>query len=241
MTDESERWLRSSWQSSVKNRWPHGQGKASEPPKLSGVRRSSSSDSQDGGGSERLHRHTKSRTGEVSGRVGAGSTAVVPAQVETTQSSTRPRTSPQVQQIPQATTVLVTPRPPAETQPSTTQPFIGGKPSTTQTSFRTTSTYVQPSKLNPVFLTSKAHSTSHAEVCVFPYIYVCYWPACEACGQLILNYFAFSASVYISVCASALIKCSIIVTYIVAMWPYFSRLWQFWQLLCVATCMSSLA
>ena len=178
MTDESERWLQNlGRKSSVKNRWPHSQGKASESPKLSGIRRSSSSDSQDGGGSERLHHHSKSRTGEVSGRVVAGSTAVVQAQVETTQSSTRPRTSPQVQQIPQPTPVLVAPRPPTETQPSTTRPFIGGKPSTTQTSFRTTSTYVQPSKLNPVILTSKVHSTSHAEVCVYSCIYVCYLPA----------------------------------------------------------------
>jgi len=178
MEDESERWLRSlGRKSSVKDRWSHGPGKASESPKLSGVRRSSSSDSQNGGGSERLHQHTKSRTGEVSGRVGAGSKAVVQAQVETTQSSTRPRTSPQVQQIPQPTPVLVAPRLPAETQPRTTRPFIGGKPSTTQTSFHTTSTYVQPSKLNPVVLTSKAHSTSHSEVCVFSCIYVCYLPA----------------------------------------------------------------
>jgi len=188
MTDESERWLQNlgrkssvkdnqHHKSSVKDRWPHSQGKASEPPKLSGVRRSSSSDSQDGGGSERLHHHTKSRTGEVSVRVGAGSKAVVQAQVETTQSSSRPRTSPQVQQIPQPTPIHVTPRPPAETQPSTTRPFIGGKPSTTQTSFRITSTYVQPSKPNSVVFTSNAHSTSHAEVCVYSCIYVCYLPA----------------------------------------------------------------
>jgi len=155
MTDESERWLRSSRQSSVKDRWPHSQGKASEPSKLSGVRRSSSSDSQDGGNSEQLHRHTKSRTGEVSVRVGAGSTAVVQAQVETTQRSTRPRTSPQAQQIPEPTPVHAASMPPAETQPSTTRPFIGGKVD------------VLPSKPNPVVLRSKAHSSSHSEVCGF--------------------------------------------------------------------------
>ena len=165
MTDESERWLQNlGRKSSVKNRWPHSQGKASESPKLSGIRRSSSSDSQDGGGSERLHHHSKSRTGEVSGRVVAGSTAVVQAQVETTQSSTRPRTSPQVQRIPQPTPVLVTHRLPSMTHPSTMRPYIGGKPSTT-------STFVQPSNPNPVVLTSKARGTSHAEVCVFPCIY----------------------------------------------------------------------
>jgi len=171
MSDESERWLENLGRlSSIKKRWPHGQGKASESPKLSGVRRSSSSESQDGSGSERLHHHAKSRIG--AGRVGAGSKAVVQAQVGTAKSSTRPRTSPQVQQIPQPTPVHVSPRLPAMTQPSTTRPYIGGKPSTT-------STYVQPSNPNPVVLTSKAHSTSRAEVCVFSCIYFSIMPVLQ--------------------------------------------------------------
>ena len=169
MTDESERWLKGlGRQSSVKNRWPHGHEKPGEPSKPpSGMRRSSGSDSQDGCSSERSHRHAKSRTGEISGRVragSAGSETAVPAQVETTQSSTRPRTTPHVQQIPQSTPLLVAPVPPAETQPSTTRPFIGGKYSTTQSSVRVG--YIQPSKPTPVVLKSKPSYSSNTEVCV---------------------------------------------------------------------------
>ena len=181
MTDESERWLKGlARQSSVKNRWPHGHEKPGEPSKPpSGIRRSSGSDSQDGCSSERSHRHAKGRTGEISGRVRAGSETAVPAQVETTQSSTRPRTTPHVQQIPQPTPLLLAPILPTETQPSTTWPFIGAKYSTTQPSVRVG--YIQPSKQSPVVLKSKSYS---CEVCNFPVSVLCFLYACMANAEV---------------------------------------------------------
>ena len=163
----------------MKNRWPHGREKPGEPSTPpSGIQRSSGSDSQDGCSSERLHRHAKSRTGEISGRVRAGSETAVPAEVETTQSSTLPQTTPHVQQIP-TTPLLVAPMPPAETQPSTTRPFIGGKYSTTQPSVRVG--YIQPSKQSPVVLKSKSYS---CEVCNFPVSVLCFLYACAANAEV---------------------------------------------------------
>ena len=187
MTDEAERWLKGlGRQSSVKNRWPHGHGKPGEPSNPpSGIRRSSGSDSQDGCSSERSHHHAKSKTGEeISGRVRAGSETMVPAQVETTQSSTLPRTTPHVQQIP--TPLLVAPMPPTETQPSTTRPFISGKDSDTQSSIHIT--YVQPSKPTPVVLKTMSPYSSNTEVCVRVSQYCFkFFPAMFDCARAIYS------------------------------------------------------
>ena len=103
--DDSERWLRMQQRTSVRERWPHAQEKPSELPNQplvrSGVTRSSGAKSQDGNRSKQLPHHTTSKVNETSGRVGAESKTMVPAQVETTQSSTLPQTTPRVRQIPQ--------------------------------------------------------------------------------------------------------------------------------------------
>ena len=164
--DESERWLKNlGRQSSIKNRWPHDGDKSSDPSKSShssrsGFRRESSSDSQDGDRQEQLYHHTKSRTGDfLSSGAATSSKAEVPAHVRTTQSATRPKTTPYVQEIPQPTPITVTPTPPFGEQPSTTRPYVGGKHFSTQSPAHTSSG--QRSIKEPVILKSKP---GHAEV-----------------------------------------------------------------------------
>ena len=143
--DESDRWLKNlGHQSSVKDRWPHNGDKLSDPSKSShssrsGFRRESGSDSQDGSRQEQSYHHTKSKTGELySSGVSTGSKVAVPAHMRTTQSTTRPKTTPCVQEIPQPTPINVTPTPPSGEQPSTTRPYVG-KHSATQSQAYTSS------------------------------------------------------------------------------------------------------
>ena len=169
--DESERWRKNPGrQSSIKDRWPHGGDKLSDPSKSShssrsGFRRESSSDSQDGGRHGQSY-HTKSRTGEfLSSGAATSSKAEVPAHVRTTQSATRPKTTPCVQEIPQPTPITVTPTPPPGEQPSTTRPYVGGKYFSTQSPAHTSSS--QRSSKEHVILRSRP---GHAEVS----IHICY-------------------------------------------------------------------
>ena len=143
--DESDRWLKNlGHQSSVKDRWPHNGDKLSDPSKSShssrsGFRRESGSDSQDGSRQEQSYHHTKSKTGELySSGVSTGSKVAVPAHMRTTQSTTRPKTTPCMQEIPQPTPINVTPSPPSGEQPSTTRPYPG-KHLTTQSQAYTSS------------------------------------------------------------------------------------------------------
>ena len=106
-----------------------------------------------------------------------------------------------------------------------------------------------------MFLTQKPHKdckislVHHLEVerrcediyMVVPQIFFLPAGACEAQSggpKITLHFLHLFVSLYI--CASQRIVCDNYIIYIVAMQPYFSQLWQFRQLLCVAT-MSSLA
>ena len=186
--DESECWLRNTGrQSSIKGRWPHGGDKPSDPSQSShssrsGFRRESSSDSQDGSKQEQSY-HTKSKTGEFySSGAATSSKAEVPAHVRTTQSTTRPKTTPCVQEIPQPTPITVIPTPPSGEQPSTTRPYVGGKYSSTQSPAHTSSD--QRSAKEHVILKSRP---GHAEVSSIHLL--CQHPL---------------SPVYLSVCASPL-------------------------------------
>ena len=104
--DASDLWRKNPNQRvSIRERWPHTQENPSEPPNQplvrSGITRSSGSKLQDGNKSKQLPHHTTSKVNETSGRVGAESKTMVPAQAETTQSSTLARLTPRVRQIPQ--------------------------------------------------------------------------------------------------------------------------------------------
>ena len=166
--DESDRWLRNlGHQSSVMDRWPHNADKPSDPSKSShslrnGSRRESGSDSQDGSKQEQSYHHTKSKTGEhYSGGVSTG-IKVVPAHMRTTQSTTRPKTTPCVQEIPQPTPINVTPTPLSWEQPQQ----YPGKHLTTQSPAYTSSG--QRSAKEHVTLTShgEVSSTDLACLCV---------------------------------------------------------------------------
>ena len=130
--DESERWRRNlGRQSSVMDRWPHNADKPSDPSKSShslrsSSRRESGSDSQDGSKQEQSYHHTKSKTGELYSDGVSTGIKVVPAHMRTTQSTTRPKTTPCVQEIPQRTPINVTPTPPSWEQTSGNKQQGGG-------------------------------------------------------------------------------------------------------------------